>query len=281
MSPPSTCWRVSGGGNDFLALIEPPAVPDASTIRAWCRRGLSLGADGLFVLSRQGEAVRMDYWNADGSPADLCINGTRCAARLAFDLGWANGTMTIATGAGPIAAAAAGEDRIALALPPAQAPPVPRRLAAAGREWSGWQVSVGVPHFVVPWEENLGQAPVAELGPALRHHPDLGPAGANVDFVRFRPPRRLEIRTFERGVEAETLACGTGVLAAAATALELGALGLPLRALTLGGFELEVEGELREDRLVSWRLLGDARLLGRCEILPGAARLPDPPAWSP
>jgi diaminopimelate epimerase len=134
---------------------------------------------------------------------------------------------------------------------------------------------------VVLWEENLGQAPVAELGPVLRAHPDLGPAGANVDFVRFRPPGRLEIRTFERGVEAETLACGTGVLAAATTALELGALRLPIRALTQGGFELEVEGEMRGGRIGAWRLLGDARLLGRCEILPGADRLPAPPSWSP
>ncbi len=281
MAPPVTCFLVSGGGNDFLALIEPRAVPDAALIRAWCRRGVSLGADGLFVLRRQGEAVRMDYWNADGSPADLCINGTRCAARLAFHFEWGNGSVKIVTGAGPIAAAVASEDRIALALPPAEAPAVPRRLVAAGREWSGWQVSVGVPHFVVPWEDTLDRAPVAGLGPALRSHPDLGPAGANVDFVRFRPPSGLEIRTFERGVEAETLACGTGVLAAVATALELGVLGLPIRALTLGGFELEVEGELREGRIVAWRLLGDARLLGRCEILPGAARLPAPPHWSP
>ncbi len=281
MAPPLTCFLVSGGGNDFLALIEPPAAPDPSTIRAWCRRGLSLGADGLFVLHRQGETVRMDYWNADGSPAELCINGTRCAAGLAFHLEWGNGRVTIVTGAGPVAATAAGEERIALALPPAEAPAVPRRLASAGREWNGWQVSVGVPHFVVPWEDDLGRAPVAELGRALRHHPGLGAAGANVDFVRFRPPGRFEIRTFERGVEAETLACGTGVLAATATALELGALGLPIRALTLGGFELEVEGEMREGRVASWRLLGDARLLGRCEILPGADHLPDPPAWSP
>ena len=77
-------YRLSGGGNDFLALTEPPEMPGSGRIQAWCRRGLSLGADGLFVLERQGDRVRMDYWNADGLPADLCLNGTRCAARLAF-----------------------------------------------------------------------------------------------------------------------------------------------------------------------------------------------------
>jgi diaminopimelate epimerase len=275
------CYLVSGGGNDFLALVEPEAVPTPATIRAWCRRGLSLGADGLFVLVRDGGAARMDYWNADGSAAELCLNGTRCAARLAFELGWAGARLTIATGAGPIAAEAAGEDRVALELPPPPGRASACRLAAGGRSWDGWRVSVGVPHLVLPWEASLEQAPVEEVGAELRRHPDLGPAGANVDFVRFRPPGRLEIRSFERGVEAETLACGTGVLAAAATALHLGALELPIVALTRGGFELAVEGLGRAGRVLSWRLVGDARIVGRCEILPGALRLPHPPDWTP
>ena len=73
-------FRLSGSGNDFLALVEPRREPTAGEIRAWCRRGLSLGADGLFVLRRSGGGARMDHFNADGGRADLCINGTRCAA---------------------------------------------------------------------------------------------------------------------------------------------------------------------------------------------------------
>jgi len=80
-------FKVSGGGNDFLALIEPERPPDQAEIVAWCARGLSMGADGVFVLRRAGAAIGMDYWNSDGRPAALCVNGTRCAARLAFELG--------------------------------------------------------------------------------------------------------------------------------------------------------------------------------------------------
>ncbi|KAB2959282.1 MAG: hypothetical protein F9K16_12565, partial [Thermoanaerobaculia bacterium] len=114
----SRAVKVSGGGNDFLALIEPDRLPTCAEIAAWCARGLSIGADGLFVLARDGGRVRMDYWNADGRPAALCINGTRCAARLAFDLGWAAEKATIVTGAGPFPARPAGPTGIALELPP-------------------------------------------------------------------------------------------------------------------------------------------------------------------
>jgi diaminopimelate epimerase len=80
-------WRLSGAGNDFLALIEPPDEPSPAEIAAWCRRGSSLGADGVFVIWREPAGhVRMDHYNADGGVAELCVNGTRCAARLAFDL---------------------------------------------------------------------------------------------------------------------------------------------------------------------------------------------------
>ncbi len=81
-------FRLSGGGNDFLALVEPIDDPQPDQIRAWCRRGLSLGADGLFVLDRSPDGARMRYFNADGSAASLCLNGTRCAVRLARHLGW-------------------------------------------------------------------------------------------------------------------------------------------------------------------------------------------------
>ena len=97
-------YKVSGSGNDFLALAEPLQVPSPETIRSWCRRGVSLGADGLFILRRAGAGAAvmatMDYFNADGLPADLCLNGTRCAAQLAFHLGWAGGTLQMRTGAG-------------------------------------------------------------------------------------------------------------------------------------------------------------------------------------
>jgi len=272
---------LSGAGNDFLALVDPAAPPSAAEIAAWCRRGLSLGADGLFTLRREGEAVRMDYWNADGRPARLCLNGTRCAARLAFHLGWVAGEVEVRTGAGPIRAreVPGTPAEIALALPaPADRP---RSLAPEvdGRAWTGWLVDSGVPHFVLPWPAPLGEAPVATLGAALRRHTAFGPGGTNVDFVRFPSPHRLEIRSFERGVEAETLACGTGVLAAVAAGVHTGELALPVRALTLGGFELTVDLETPGPPPL-WTLAGDARFLATLDPTPEATQLPPPPDWT-
>lgn len=288
----SSFYKLSGAGNDFIALVEPSAPPSAAEIRAWCRRGLSLGADGLFLLARTGPAAaRMTYFNADGGEAALCLNGTRCAARLAFELGWAEGgaAVTVETGAGRHRARRLTDTEVEVEVPPLARAPEPRELAVEGRRLRGWTVSVGVPHLVLEWPEELAEAPVASLGALLRRHPDLGPEGANVDFVRFDPPAagrgRLAVRTYERGVEAETLACGTGVLAAAAVALAEGRARLPVEAATRGGFVLTVDGEVGEggggpperrggSRPGSWSLAGDARVVARGTLSREAAALP-------
>lgn len=273
------CFKLSGSGNDFLALVEPEQEPSAEQMRAWCSRGLSLGADGLFILRRWGADATMTYFNADGGPAAVCINGTRCAARLAFHLGWAAERMRIVTGIGALEASRVDATRIRLGLPPPVSDPRSQRLMLGAEAWEGWAVTVGVPHFVLLWRRALESAPVGELGRRLRDHPELGADGANIDFVRFPRPDRMEIRTFERGVEAETLACGSGVLAATAAGLNLGCASLPLSALTRGGFTLDVEGRTDGGRILAWALTGDARLILQGQLLEEADRLPEPPAW--
>lgn len=280
----TAAFKLSGSGNDFLALVEPETPPDGASIGAWCRRGLSLGADGFFLLRRAAGTVRMDYWNADGEPAELCLNGTRCAARLAFELGWATGDgaeIRLETGAGPVTARRVDGASPAITLDV----PVPREAPRAvapeldGTLHAGWFLAVGVPHLVLLAEASLAEAPVATLGPPLRAHP-LFPAGTNVSFVRFPAPHRMEIRTFERGVEAETLACGSGTLAAVAVGLQLGLVELPVAALTAGGFTLTVDGSADAGRPARWSLTGDARLVARLELTPEAEALPPPPRWS-
>ncbi|MEE8523572.1 MAG: diaminopimelate epimerase [Thermoanaerobaculia bacterium] len=275
-------YKLSGAGNDFLGLVEPERIPAAEEIRTWCRRGVSLGADGVFVLSRSdGGAVDMAHFNADGGRAELCLNGSRCAARLAFELGWdRNGTVELHTDAGVLAARPAGDDTVEIELPPIVGEPEPRVLEVGSKNHEGWTVRVGVPHWVLPWPGSLAGAPVRELGPTLRSHPDLAPDGANVDFVRFVTANRFEIRTFERGVEAETLACGTGVVAAVAAGLAAGCLELPVSALTAGGFELRVGGEAAAGRLHRPTFAGDARILAHGELRDGEASLPPLPSWS-
>jgi diaminopimelate epimerase len=269
-------FRLSGGGNDFLALVEPRREPTAEQIRAWCARGLSLGADGLFLLRHTPTGARMEHFNADGRPATLCLNGTRCAARLAFDLEWAADELIVETGVGPVPARRCAANEVALTLPAPIAPPDPLTLLIENHEIAGWHLVVGVPHFVVVWPRSLGDAPVADLGPPLRRHPTLGEAGANIDFARFPSTSRIEIRTFERGVEAETLACGTGVLAATTIGLATGSLETPVRAMTAGGFELTVDSAGPEHL----SLAGDARVIATGRLRPEAGELADPPVWS-
>lgn len=270
-------FKVSGSGNDFLALAEPLETPPPERIRTWCRRGVSEGADGLFVLRRAEGGAAMDYYNSDGYPADLCLNGTRCAAQLAFHLGWAEGRVRVRTGAGGFSAEQLDESRIAVDLPFPEGDPREVTVEAEGRRLTGWFLTVGVPHFVLPWPESLATVPVVPIGRPVRHDPAFGAAGANVSFVRFPERHRMEIRTYERGVEDETLSCGTGVLASAAVGLFLAKAALPLQVMTQGGFELTVDGDPESG---VWSLAGDARVVAEGSLLPGAGASPEPPPWA-
>jgi diaminopimelate epimerase len=278
-------FKLSGCGNDFIALVEPAAPPTAGEIRAWCRRGVSLGADGVFALYRPGPGdaapgpassgagsvagVEMRYWNADGGEAALCLNGTRCAARLAFHLGWHRGRVTVRTGAGDLAARDLDGGAVAVEAPrPGAVRPIV--LDTEDGEFKGWQVDVGVPHFVCFRDDRVEEVPIDRWAPPLRRHPDLGAPGANVDFARMNGRHDLMIRSFERGIEGETLACGTGVLATAAAALAARIAELPLRALTRGGFTLEVVGETNGSRIERWELAGDARLVAEGTLFAAA-----------
>ncbi|MBV8201042.1 MAG: diaminopimelate epimerase [Acidobacteria bacterium] len=273
-------FKVSGSGNDFVALAEPAADPGPEQIRAWCRRGISLGADGVFVLRRAagrgaeagagGEAVpevAMAYWNAGGDAADLCLNGTRCAAQLACHLGWSRSAVRVRTGAGTFLARRLDEARVVLELDVEVGPPRQLTVEVDGLPHAGWHVMVGVPHFVLSWPGDLAAAPAVELGRSLRYHAAFQPAGANVNFVGFDGNRHLHIRTYERGVEDETLSCGTGAVAAAAVGVELGRLAAPVTVATRGGFDLVVD---RDPATQHFTLAGDARIVASGELLPGA-----------
>ena len=274
----SSFFKLSGGGNDFLALVEPEELPTTDQIRGWCARRHALGADGLFVLERLPQGARMRHFNADGGEAELCLNGTRCAARLALYLGWAADEVLIETAFGSILAHQPSATEIALSLSRPEASPDHRRLHIRNTDLEGWWLVVGVPHFVIWWQKSLTTAPVEELGALIRSHPVFGPAGTNVDFVRFPTSHHLEIRSFERGVEAETLACGTGVIAAAATGLHLGSLDLPVEALTQGGYRFQVLADAENQ--LRWRLAGDARIVARGELTPEAELGVAEPSWT-
>lgn len=274
---PDRFVKMAGGGNDFL-LFEADGSrlteADSRRISLLCRRGLSVGADGALFLSGGGDGrVHLDYFNADGGLASFCANGTRCAARYSVSRRLvADSELILETGWGHIAASVDGET-VTLALRDvlASSEPIslgledPQRCSTEGLPPTGIPIHVGVPHLVVFVREDLAALPIERVGPPLRRHPLL-PEGANVNFVRVSGPGRLEVRTWERGVEAETLSCGSGVVASALVALQRGHVELPVACATKGGVELTVNGRLEKDVFTGITLSGDAREVFRAEL---------------
>jgi len=252
--------KMHGAGNDFVLLdgrAVPPGWLTPARIAALCDRRRGIGADGLIVVGPSDRAdFAMAYHNADGGEAEMCGNGARCAVAFARRLGLAGDACTFLTASGPVEGRTeAGE--IAITLPP----PRDVRLGVdpgAGSPFPEHHfANTGVPHLVVPVPD-VAAVDVARWGPVLRRGAALGPAGANVDWVQAgEPDAPLRLRTYERGVEAETLACGTGAAATALVMWRLGRARSPVALLTRGGDRLTVTIEPRGDR-VTLRLRGPA-----------------------
>ncbi|MCC6349034.1 MAG: diaminopimelate epimerase [Candidatus Eisenbacteria bacterium] len=235
--------KMHGAANDFVVLDHrAPFLPaDARALFArLCDRRRGVGADGVLLLENDPEHdFAMRYHNADGGEAEFCGNGARCIARFALDLGLGrDGAVTFRTAAGVKSARSVPDGRIALEF--GRVSDGERvRLESGGRTVEGRLVGAGVPHLVVPVADVSG-VPLAEVAPPLRHHARFAPAGANVDFVALRPDGRCAMRTYERGVEGETLACGSGAIASALWAvLDAGARS-PVTVRTAGGDDLVV-----------------------------------------
>jgi diaminopimelate epimerase len=263
-------YKMTGSGNDFVVLDGRTTEPDrwpATRVAALCDRRTGVGADGMVVLTPDGPGkVTMAFWNSDGSRAAMCGNAALCSARLAVYLEMAApGDLCLQTDAGVVRARADGDSEAAqinlpdFALPAA----VAGLLPVAGERWLTF-ATVGVPHLVVRVDD-IERIDLPGRGRALRFDPRLGPAGANVNFVA--PPSgadaRWLIRTYERGVEGETLACGTGTVAAGVALAQSGEARLPLRFRSRGGPELLVEAGLDGQMASNVWLGGQGRLLFR------------------
>ncbi len=238
-------WKMHGAGNDFILInaMQSTLEPTATTIAAWCHRRTGVGSDGLILLRppQDGGHFQMRFFNPDGQPAAMCGNGARCAARLAVELGIAPPKMKMETGAGLLSAEwLTDSQEVRLGLTSPKDGQLDGLLDLDdGTVVQYAFVDTGVPHTVIDVND-LEQTPVDALGKTIRHHARFAPAGTNVNFVHITGPHSLSIRTFERGVEAETLACGTGIAAAAVTAVRRGRVSSPVRILTRGGDRLTV-----------------------------------------
>jgi diaminopimelate epimerase len=262
MMLPTRFVKMAGGGNDFL-LFEADGRPlseeDRRRIALLCRRGLSVGADGaLFLSGSEQGRVHLDYFNADGGLASFCANGTRCAARYAVTRELVEGQEPVLeTGWGLIPSRVEGAS-VTLRLPAFAIPGGPVGISGEGLPPEATPINVGVPHLVVFVRGDLASLPIDRLGPPLRRHPAM-PDGANVNFVEVTGHGSIRVRTYERGVEGETLACGSGVVASAIAAARLKLVSPPVVCATRSGAAFTVDFSERDGQIVDARLTGDAR----------------------
>ncbi len=243
-------YKMSASGNDFIIVdnrekVVDRAFPDIQNfVRRVCRRRLSAGADGL-ILIELPEKGKLDFvwrfFNADGSEAEMCGNGGRCAARFAFVNGIAGPKMSFGTIAGVMKAEVDAKNvKLQLTRPTDIRLDYP--IALENREIFVSSVNTGVPHVIL-LTDDIERVPVEELGRDVRFHKAFSPAGTNVDFVRIIDRENLEIRTYERGVEGETYACGTGAVAAGVVLREKGLAQDTVNIWTRGGEVIRVHME--------------------------------------
>lgn len=257
----SGLFKVEGAGNDFLLGIGGWAdrlAGDRAVVRRLCDRRRGVGADGtLSVTTRTADSVFLVYVNADGSEGDFCGNGTRCAARAAVDLLGCNPKLEIVTGWAVIPAAVRGAE-VSLVLPPIKAAPQKAGIGSPVAVGEVFRLVVGVPHLVAR-VAGLAELDLEVIAAPLRSHPVLGAEGANVNFYEIDDEGHVTTRTWERGVEAETLSCGSGSVAVALVVMgERGSTRVELRPAS--GDVLTVEA-LGEPPLCATRLSGPARIV--------------------
>lgn len=266
---PIPFFKMSGSGNDFIVIDNRKAVvPEAHLNRlvtGACRRKLSVGADGLILIEPSSRVdFKWRFFNADGSLAEMCGNGARCAARFALIHGFAARQMAFETLAGVIEASV-NDDAVKIRM----TDPIDLRtgygLALDRATVVVGSVNTGVPH-VVTVVEDIEALDVVRTGRLIRHHPVFAPAGTNANFVAFGKEGEIFIRSYERGVEDETLACGTGTVAAALVLAHDRGLASPMRLTTRSGSTLTVHFKHQEDRYRDVFLEGDARVIYRAEL---------------
>lgn len=239
-------FKMNGAGNDFIVIDnrDLSISLDAETIEALCDRNRGIGADGLLAVepARKGADFRFRYYNADGGEAEMCGNGARCFGRFtAHLLKEIPDRVTFETMAGTLAAEMIGDDvRIAMSEP--KDLKLDSGTTIPGLEATLHFINTGVPHVVafVPGGQAFEELDVYTHGSAIRNHHAFAPAGTNANFATVLAPGHLEIRTYERGVEDETLACGTGMVACALIHHLLTGTPSPIKVDVAGGDTLEI-----------------------------------------
>lgn len=252
--------KMNGAGNDFV-MVDNRKLSHSLTrdqIARLCDRHRGVGADGLIAVepAENGADFKMRYYNADGGEAEMCGNGARCFARFASRVAGKAGAINFETMAGVVGAELLGENvRLKMSMPKDLA--IGAELPVHGETLKVHFVNTGVPHAIVV-VENLNAVDVVRTGAAIRYHDHFAPKGTNANFIEVQAPRVLAIRTYERGVEGETLACGTGVCAAALIHSALTGAESPIEVRVKGGDTLSVSFAKSGDGFTDVTLTGPA-----------------------
>jgi diaminopimelate epimerase len=259
-------YKMQGSGNDFLLIDNRRGILRGKSLQkialSLCHRHYSVGADGLIVIvpSRKAD-FKWRFFNADGSEAEMCGNGSRCAARFAYLKKIANKNLSFETLAG-IIHAEVKQNMVKVQLPDASGLRLNITVPLDSGLRMGHFINTGVPHLVY-LSKDLGSEDVDRIGRTSRFHDLFKPSGTNVNFIQIHGKHRIRIRTYERGVEGETLACGTGSVAAALVAGALGAVLSPVEVLTKGGEKLVISFNRTADGFGNIHLEGTAEVI--CE----------------
>jgi diaminopimelate epimerase len=263
--------KMSGAGNDFVLIDARKGnvkLTSQQVVRI-CDRHQGVGADGLMLWvpskSRKTEWA-WQFFNNDGSEGEMCGNGARCFARFVQKHTQANGSLSFETGAGIITAEFVGE-QVTVNLTAPQNLRLNEKIALSSGQEIVHSINTGVPHAVL-FVKDADLAMVQQQGKEVRNHQLFAPRGTNVNFAQLAGPNRIRVRTYERGVEGETLACGTGVTASALIAARLHGLVSPVRVQVQSGEELAVAFATHGDGFDQVKLSGSAKFIfeGRMEL---------------
>ncbi len=258
-------FKMNGSGNDFIIINNKEHIvednidiPMEEFVIRVCKRALSIGADGLILIESDDEYdFRWRFFNNDGSEVEMCGNGSRCAARFAYLNNLAPLAMKFRTLAGVIQAQITGLKTVKVQL--TKPKDYKSDISLNGIGYTAHFINTGVPH-VVYFVDDVDSVDVKDVGAKTRYHEYFEPDGTNVNFAEVVDNNTIKIRTYERGVEDETLACGTGSVAAALIAIMHKKVSSPVSIETKSGNILKVYAEIDEENVKSVFLEGDALL---------------------
>ena len=255
--------KMSGSGNDFVIIDNRvPVMPNENKrefARKVCEPKSSVGADGvIFIENSEVADFKWDFYNNDGSSAEMCGNGGRCAERYAYENKIAPSNLSFETTAGIITAEVSGSTvKVKLTKPVDFLQNID--IEVNGVSYNVDSLNTGVPHAII-YAEDLEAVDIQAVGRAVRFHPKFAPAGTNVDWVQKKNGNSLRIRTYERGIEAETLACGTGAVASALLASYRNQVKPPVEVETRGGDILKIDFKPSDKMIEDVYLEGPAKI---------------------